>query len=54
MKETGEAESLEEEVTLPINMVSVVSTIRRVHARYHLNVSVLFYLFDLHVGLVGE
>ena len=48
MKETGEAESLEEEVTLPINMVSVVSTIRRFH------VSVLFYLFDLHVGLVGE
>lgn len=54
MKETGEAESLEEEVTLPINMVSVVSTIRRFHARYHLNASVLFYLFDLHVGLVGE
>ena len=31
-------------------MVSVISTIRRFHFRYHSNVAVLFYLFDLHVG----
>ena len=31
-------------------MVSVISTIRRFHFRYHSNVAVLFYLFDLQVG----
>ena len=46
--------SLKEEITLPLNMVSVISTMRRFHFRYHSNVAVLFYLFDLHVGVRHE
>ena len=42
--------SLKDDITLPLNMVSVISTIRRFHSRYHSNVAVLFYLFDLHVA----
>ena len=46
--------SLKDDITLPLNMVSVISTIRRFHFRYHSNVAVLFYLFDLHVGFWSE
>ncbi|KNB44012.1 hypothetical protein JH06_2095 [Blastocystis sp. subtype 4] len=35
-------------------MVSVISTIRRFHFRYHSNVAVLFYLFDLHVDHIVD
>ena len=49
-KEVFQLSSLmETEVQTSLDMMSVLSAIRRFHSRYHSNIAVLLYLFDLHV-----